>query len=216
MLVFSNTETRDIIKKIVADESYIEHRSESTLLEVHILNDLLPKERSAAMWIRLLYSNDWDIQRVLNACFGYLAAGINWKAKYSNARKVVEYAKYWNTIANSALDPNATEIYHFLSQFDSMVYKIESLIEAAEDKYRAKKDADWIKELYRIAKEEPENLNLCQVYQFILEHWNSLGDWSITYRMLSDMAMLQNNWHNTAEARYELLQVLREVSAEWN
>lgn len=216
MLVFSNAETRDLIKNIISDEVSVEKRNESVLLESHILNDMLPANKSASAWIQFLYTGEWDISRVLNACFGYLAAGINWHAKYSNGKPLIQYAAHWELVANSKPDINAIERYHFLSQLESLVNKIESLVETATDTYRAANDVDWIREIYKTAKDEPGYLTFAPLYQFLLENWDELCDWTITYRLLSDMAAMQKNWPDTHESRYQLLNILKEVSKEWN
>lgn len=54
------------------------------------------------------------------------------------------------------------------------------------------------------------------VYQLLLNNWEDLKGWSITYRLLADLAVLEKGWRDTAETRTELLQLMKNVSAEWD
>lgn len=217
MIIFSNDRIKAIVEKMVSDEATVEKRSASALIEKHILNDLLPENPNAAMWLQLLYDGSWGIGEVLEACFADLSAGVNWQSKHDNALDIVKFAHHWECMANNIPDPEAHEMHHFLSQLDSVVTKLETIAEeATSGQYEAQKEAKWAKDLYNIAKDEPEYMRFSNIYQLLLNNWEHLKNWSITYRLLADMVAMQKNWRNTEETRYELTQLLTTVSAEWN
>lgn len=217
MIIFSNERIRKVIEGMISDEAIVEKRSASALIEKHLMNDLLPKEASASMWIQFMYEGIWGIGEVLDACFGYLAAGNNWEAKHDNALELVKFAYHWDTMSNTLPDVKALEMHHFLSQLDSVVAKLEDVAEkASSGRYESQKEAEWAKELYRIAVEEPVYMRFANIYQLILNNWGIFKNWSITYRLLSDMAAMQKNWRNTEETRYELTNILKNITNEWD
>lgn len=217
MIIFSNDRIKAIVERMVSDEATVEKRSASALIEKHILNDLLPENPNAAMWLQLLYDGSWGIGEVLEACFADLSAGVYWQAKHDNALDIVKFAQHWECMANNMPDPEAHEMHHFLSQLDSVVTKLETIAEeATSGQYEAQKEAEWAKDLYNIAKDEPEYMRFSNIYQLLLNNWEHLKNWSITYRLLADMVAMQKNWRNTEETRYKLTQLLTTVSAEWN
>lgn len=216
MIIFSNDRTRKIIEGMIADEATIEKRSASALIEKHLMDELLPQNQNAAMWIQLLYDGSWEIGDVLQACFAYLSAGIDWKAKHDNAFELVKFAQHWDLMANVNPDSEAQEMYHFLSQLDSVATKLMIIAtESVDGEYEAKKEAEWARELYKITFEEPDKIRFGDIYQLVLNNWEFLKNWSITYRLLADMSIMQKNWINTEETRYELTKILKCVSSEW-
>lgn len=217
MIVFSTERTRKIIENIIADEAFVERRSASALIEKHLLNDLLPKNSSASSWLQLLYDGSWGIGDVLQACFSDLSAGVYWESKYDNALDLVKFSHHWDIMANNKPDPEAPEMYHYLSLFDSLVTKLDTIAkENVDGKFEAQTEADWARELYRISKEEPQFMRLCNTYQLIINNWTVLKNWSITYRILADLVAMQPDWRNTEETRYELKKILTAMSDEWD
>lgn len=108
------------------------------------------------------------------------------------------------------------ELFHFRSQVDSVCEKLESLAEVyPENIYEYQRDAKWARELLKEATDEPRFMRYSNFYQLLLNHWDDLKDCSITYRLLADLAAMENNWRNTPEARHELLSILKSISSEW-
>lgn len=83
-----------LIDRFVKDEAEIENRSESAIIEAHLLESFLPKEKNARFWVEnYLYSEDGGIGKTLEAIFSTNAAGVDWGAKYDNLLPIVEFAK---------------------------------------------------------------------------------------------------------------------------
>lgn len=206
-----------IIDALVKDEAYIENRSESAIIENRLLDSFLPKEKNARFWAeKLLYTEHLGIGDTLQACFSFLSAGINWKSIHDNALPLVRFAKTQECFCNSLPTGRENELFHFRAQVDSVCEKLESLADAyPENEFGYQKDAKWARELLKEATDEPQFMRYCNFYQLLLYHWDDLKDWSITYRLLADLAALEKNWRNTPEARHELLEILKCVSSEW-
>lgn len=209
-----------LIDKFVKDEAEIENRSESAIIEAHLLESFLPKEKNARFWAEhYLYSEDGGIGRTLEAIFSVNSAGVNWRAKYDNLRPLVEFAKTQECFCNTIPTGDERELHHCCSQLDSVAIKLEHLADEAADrtkKYTYQKEAKWARELWTELREEPQYSRYVNIYQLLLNNWEDLKGWSITYRLLADLAVLEKGWRDTAETRTELLQIMKDVSAEWN
>lgn len=60
----------------------------------------------------------------------------------------------------------------------------------------------------------PSKDTIVDIYKLIVDNWNYLGERSVTYRLLADLVALGNNWTETAEDRFELLNIIKKTSAE--
>ena len=63
---------------------------------------------------------------------------------------------------------------------------------------------------------EPQHIKYLNIYKLLLNNWQDLKGWSITYRLLSDLASMEKGWRNTPEVRTKLLKILKEISNEWD
>lgn len=212
-------EKPELIKKLVGDIAIKENRSLSAIIEKIILKSLMP-ENSDAKWIaeQYLYSEDGGIGRALDATFANNSAGVNWGAVHDNLLPLVQFASTQEVFCNSVLTGKEEELHHTFSQVQSVIDRLNRLSEEATDtekKLYYKKEADWGAELLKELKEETQYSRLTNFYQLLLNSWEDFKDWTITYRLLSDLAKLEKGWRDDPEARMELLQILKTVSSEW-
>lgn len=216
IMLFTSETTRNIIETIIQDESMIEGRTQSSIIEQHLLNELLPQNNNAKFWLEQLYSGEWELQRVLNAIFDMLSGGINWEARYTNGLPLVQYAYKWHCIKKKPnFDFTSKEIHHFKSQFDSVVQRLMLHAEKTT-KIEDQKEAEWAHSLYTKFEKEPNEFEVSHLYQLLLSNWDIFENWTITYRLLSDMVIMEKEWINNEESRYELKQLLTKLSKEWN
>ena len=220
MIVFSSDRAKRIIENLIADEAQIENRSASALIEKHLMDDLLPENSNARFWLEPLYNGDWGIGDVLNAAFGTNAAGTRgaWSSKWDNFLPLVQFALRQECACNTVPTGEEHELHHFRSQLDSICNKLEGLAddEDNENRYFYSNEAKYARDLLKEATEEPQFMRYCNFYQLVIDNWEVLKDWSITFRMLSDLASMEKGWHNTPESRYELTQILKEISKDWD
>lgn len=206
-----------MVDKLVKDEAAVEKRSESAIIENRLLDSLLPREKNARYWVEnCLYSQEGGIGKTLEAIFFSNAAGLNWEAVHDNLLPIVEFAKTQDNLCWTKPTGKENQLHHFCLQLDALCQKLDTLAESKVDKkLEFENEAKWARELYKEAVEEPQFMRYVNFYQIILNCWDELKNWSITYRLLADLASMQNGWKDTPEARQELLKLLHQVSNEW-
>lgn len=212
-------ERPELIKKLVGDIAIKENRSLSAIIEKIILQSLMP-ENSDAKWIaeQYLYSEDGGIGRALSAIFSNNSAGVNWEAVHDNMLPLVQFASTQEMFSGVPLTGKEKELHHAYTQIQSVLDRLVRLSDEAEDaekKLYYEKEAKWGAELLQELKEDPECSHLINFYQLVLNSWEDFKNWTITYRMLDDLTKLEKGWRDDPEARMELLQLLKNVSAEW-
>ncbi len=209
-----------LVDKMVKDEAEMENRSESAIIEKHILDSFLPQNEQARWFVECcLYGENQGIGATLNAVFSYNAAGTRgaWSSKYGNLLPIVQFAHAEQCYCNTVPTGQERELHHFLTQLDSICNKFELLAEEENfsRQYYYQKEAKYARELLKEATKEPQFMRYCNFYQLVIDNWEDLKDWSITFRMLCDLASMEKGWRDTPETRTKLLHLLKEVSAEW-
>ena len=209
-----------LVDKMVKDEAEMENRSESAIIEKHILDSFLPQNEQARWFVECcLYGENQGIGATLNAVFSYNAAGTRgaWSSKYGNLPPIVQFAHAEQCYCNTVPTGQERELHHFLTQLDSICNKFELLAEEENSsrQYYYQKEAKYARELLKEATKEPQFMRYCNFYQLVIDNWEDLKDWSITFRMLCDLASMEKGWRDTPETRTKLLHLLKEVSAEW-
>ena len=208
-----------LIDRLVKDASEIKNCSESAIIEQHMLDSFLPQEKNARFWCEsFLYAENGGIGRTLEAIFSFNAAGINWGSRYDNLLPIVEFAKTQACFSNAIPTGKERELHHCCSQMESIITRLEHLADnstSPTEKYAFQQEANWANDLLNELRTEPQFSRYINFYQLLLNNWDHLKGWSITYRLLADLAVLEKGWQENAEARSELLQLIKEVSAEW-
>ncbi len=208
-----------LIDKFVKDEAELQNRSESAIIEAHLLESFLPQEKNARFWVEhYLYSENGGIGKTLDAIFSYNNAGINWNSKYDNLLPLVEFACAQSSMSNATPTGNERERHHCISQFEELVKKLTFLSENATEenaKRYYKSEVGRANYFLDELKNEPEFVKYFNIFNLIRSNWEDLKGWAITYRLLADLSILEKGWLYTAETRTELLQILKDVTDEW-
>lgn len=202
-----------LVNKLVRDRAEIENRSESAIMEEVLLDGMLPENKEARFVVEnYLYNEDGNIGEALTVLFGNNSAGIKWNAVHDNFFPLVKYAKNQETFCNTILSGEEKELCHTCSQIKSVIEKLEGL---GKENVYYQREAEWGKTLLEELETKPESSRLINFYQLLLSSWEEFKNWSITYRLLADLAKLEKSWRDEAEARVELLNIIKIVSAEW-
>lgn len=212
-----------LIERLIKDEAKIENRSESAIFEMCVLNYFLPLNEEARWFVEYYLYGDEESQGIgttLNAIFSYNSAGTRgaWSSKYGNLLPIVQFAHSEQGYCNTIPTGKEEELYHFRSQLDSICNKLEKMAKMENNprQHYYQTEAEYARELLKIANEEPQNMRYGSYYQLVIDNWEELKDWSITFRMLSDLTSMEKGWRNTPETRTKLLKLIKEVSVEWN
>lgn len=183
-------------------------------------NHSIPKlnNKHAVFWAKnYLLSKDGNIEKILFAIFSFNGAGNNWESLHNNLLPLVIFA-YMESLLNPQVPIKTTGEYeHFLTQFSSLVDKLEYLAET-----NPAKNVFYTVEFYRAGnllkgiESNPPFTRLPDIYKLILDNWDDLKDWCITYRLLADLAIIYKSWTNTFSKKLELLTILSNVTNEWD
>lgn len=210
----------DLIEKLVKDEAIMNNISESAVIEKYLLNSMLPTNKDARFWaINLLYSENGDLGKTLKAIFESNSAGIEWKSKHDNLLPIVEFCKNQVYLYGSYLTGEEKELPLCLNYLDSLANRFHAFAEASADdmtKITYQKESDRIIEYTNELSKNPQYFGLINIYFCILNNWDVLKNWSITYRILSALASMDNGWKTNPQTRSELLSIIKDVSAQWD
>lgn len=200
------------INKIVKDLSTSQGRTESEVIEDILLSSLLPKNKDARYLVEAsMYRNDPapdqdGIAVLLQSLFSNNSAGIGkeWSSRYDNYLPLVEFAKRQTCLYNrSQLTGEERELPHLILQLKAIIDRLQGT------------EKEYAIALKKELEEEPQFTRLGNLYQLVLNSWDDIKGWSITYRFLADLVAV-DTWKETAEARIELLEIVKNVSDEWD
>lgn len=219
MFYYSSEYVKKFIESRIEDIAIKEQRSSSYIIENILLDRLLPKNNDAR-WIvqTYLYPDDerGGVQKTLEALFSQNSAGINWNSKHDNFKPLVEYCLLY-TGSSSRMANGKPELHHFINQLESIVDRIEECTKVCIEKYDRQmfeQQAALAKILLETAKKSPEDIMFNQHFQLVLDCWDMLKDWSITYRYLADLVAMYE-WTENTNARNALYDIIDTISAEW-
>lgn len=197
-----------LINKLVKDKAEIENRSESAIMEEILLDAMLPEEKEARFVAEnYLYGENGNIGRALEALFANNSAGVGkaWSSKYDNFEELMKFAKTESSLYNQTiLTGEERELPHMKSQFRAVI-----------DALKNESEKEFAQTLLEELETEPQFSRFGNIYQILANNWEDLKGWSITYRLLADLVSLETSWRDTADARAELLEIIKRTSSEW-
>jgi hypothetical protein len=224
-------ENAPLIRALVGDFASVESRSLSAVIERTTLNSLLPKHKFMREIAQIyLYGEGGNIGKALSVLFARNSAGLNWRANYDNFLPLVQFAREQSVYCKSRLLTDDKEAITLASTH--MAAQLESLVDYLKGKnadLSAKTDMDSLQKadyynreiklgeyFIRELREEPQFFNAVNGYSFVVDHFDDFGWSQITYRFLNDLVQIDDGWRDDPEARLELLQLMKDVSAEWD
>lgn len=214
----------NLLRAVVGDFAARENRSMSAIIERTTLNALLPSNkimREIAQY--QLFCKDGDIGRALSVIFERNSAGVDWKANYDNLLPIVEFARNQSTFCQSLLTTNDDYFLkfaktHVASQLASIIDYLRDLCAKEEDIVKSacyEREIQFAEQQLNELKTETACYHPMSGFSLVIHNWPDLKGWSITYRFLNDLIQLKGGWRADPEARLELLDLMKIVSAEW-
>lgn len=162
----------------------------------------MPQHPGAAMWLRQMHNGAWDIGDVVHAICDYLAAGVCWRSKYDNAAPLVDYARRWGV--DDVMDPDARLLPHIVRQMDNICDLM------ADTKYAA-----HVQHVCALVHTDPRSVRYADIYHLLSDHWDNLRQWSVTYRLMADMAIM-HRWQDNDNARADACHIITDMSEAWH
>lgn len=102
------------------------------------------------------------------------------------------------------MDADARLMPHAVAQMDA----IADLL--ADAKYTAR-----AQHICAMLRNNPDCVRYTDIYHLLTDNWDALCQWSSTYRLLSDIAVMQQ-WRDDNDARADLCQIITDMSAAWH
>lgn len=237
IIYFSRQEVKDFLERYMSDESEMTDSSASYLMETHMLHDILPENRDAAQKIMDLYSmpDGKAVGRVMESIYSIFAADLMSKTACNEVRELVSYhymdivLRPYNDIIRTDDINNENYVgareYYFQSmkRFTNVLKEhLEMNPDLKKNDYQTyiKMEQD-IHELENIMSMDgdkdkviyADSLNF--VFMVILKYWDSINDYSYTYRLLVAICRI-HTWITDAEMRLKLVDIIKKLSLNWD
>lgn len=164
-------------------------------------NKSTPQHPGATMWLGQMRDGAWGIGDVVHACCDYLAAGVEWHSRYDNAAPLVDYARRWGV--DDVMDPDARLLPHAVAQMDGIAALLTDVTDAARAQH-----------VCALVHTDPRSVRYADIYHLLSDHWDDLRSWSMTYRLMADLALM-HQWRDNADARAHLYRTIAAVSSSW-
>ena len=216
--VLFNFTKATLIDRFLKDKADVERRNKSSVAEQIILDTFLPENKSVRRIIECyLYSDNNPIGNILSEIFSYNAAGNNWKSLYDNLLPLVIFASKQSVLSTFRLNGDEPDLYHCASQFDTIISILERIAEENDaSKFNILHEIKFAKILLKDLEDHPSQIKLSNHYSILINNWEYLKDSTFTYRLLRDLTILEKGWFNNSETRIELLQIIKDVTSEWD
>lgn len=215
-IIFSSEKAKHIVESIVADQAEIEKRSASSVMENHLQAAILPANKDGRFFVEnYLYNSENGIGDTLHAIFSCCSSGTNWNSSHDNLLAIVQFAKREESFCNTTPSGEEVELHHCVSQMKSVVERFDYLIKNSPQNQEYKKSKNWAQSLLDELQSDPKFSRYANFYQILLDNWDDFKGWSITYRLLDDLAQMEKGWRNYAETKIELLNIIKQVTDEW-
>lgn len=208
MVIFSSLSKRRVLEGIIKDLSGLSGRSESAIIEQSIEQALMPTDENARYWITSLYNGGSLADAYVNVFSGY-AAGINWQARWSNGRPLVE--EFCRNLAMSfpTVTGEECELFHLRSQANTL----HCILPENDETHNDRECWQWYIDQFR---DNPQQVSLYDFACLILRSWDSVGNHTATYRALVDLARISApSLRNDCYTRSQLIHALNQVCTEW-
>ncbi len=211
---------KELIEKALDDIEEVTSLNSSTIIEDFIMKSIFPKNNAAKSWVTYMYKYNWKTNQVLEAVFEYLSAGINWKARYTNAFPLINFSHQLSYYSQITLDDAEIEYEYIVSQLDSIKKLLEGICSELEDddlkKSNLESEVNLISEWIDSNKKVSNVVRISTIYNLIVNNWDILNDYTRTYRLLSALESIKKDITDTANIRLELINILKNVSDEWD
>ncbi len=164
-----------------------------------------------------LYSEEACMGEILRGLFDQNAAGLNWKSKSSEFLPLVEFARWQQQLIKEKTIVDS-DLAYFTGLFKSLVERINTMAASCiepEERIVYESECEKAKCQLEILEHNPKALDLNEYYDLIVNNWEGLSDWTITYRFLAQLVKLEKNWKENETSMYELRKIATEVTATW-
>lgn len=198
-------------------------KSIPNLVEGHVFNSIL-KTCYARRFAKNMQKR--GLNYAFACIFDEIAAGLNWKSKHCNTRKVVEYAGGITlSLPNWTADKRQREaILRYMEQLKSRVDlwltqnkpNAQADFEVLQQYDDYAKLSEWIEDLWKMYKSNFDLFAPTNIFAVILDGWDLFLDWTITYRLLSAVESTMIGATYSKNICWTSLQLINKMTSEWD
>ena len=218
-IVHRSTEEKTLIERLIGDRVEAYRSTISGEAITAMKRGLLPSHADAAHQIELIYAGEKTINQAVASTFSIMGSGINWKAHYTNALPLVEYAASMNQRNGNMtrVDVHRDTIHDLRSSWDAIVVALKRYAHDDAHYNKANAEMDFMKaqNILEDITSHPADIRLNDAFDIILRNWNTLYEWQVTYTALACMCVVSTTWRQDATIRLELIDILIQMSRDW-
>ena len=213
------------VKKFIEDRTNVigkmNKTSASAVVEDILLDRLLPCHSFVSQMVKAVYVADWKMEEVLEAVFEWNGEWINYKSRYSNFLPLIEFVINEQIYNRSLEIKNNERIYHFLDKLDSVANKMHDLSQNSREETEKMywyEEERYVRELISQTTPEDTKLRPINFYKVFTKpkNWEIFKSMQLTYIVMLDLVILQKQWRNDPEIKEHILEILEDLSKDWN
>ena len=220
ILVFSSVSRKKLIEGVINDTAKATASTISSTMENALLHGgLVPQNRTAMMWVNMLYTTNRDIAYIISTCCSFLSAknqGV--ESVYScSLIPILNYYELYTYSDMFTLDSNLSS--YVSTQINGIASALEYEASKIPETYLANdylREATWLKSKSdQISKGEESLLYFPDYIAVFRTFCTVLSKYSRTYRFM--MWICEHTaWINTSSSRYDLIALLKDISEDWD
>lgn len=216
LFVISNDFNKRILDNMLADKAELENATISAEIEQILFNYFLTDDEQKNLFIKTLYySSENPIGECLSDIFAFNASQFDFSSMYDVSlilRHMTDMESYNPSAKNEITD----EVFHLLSNLDSIIQYLKDTYNIKQSVSPFTKDLNEKRILQaegvlKQAQEDNQRLDIHRSICIFQDNWDALKEFPISYRCLSDLALLRKTWYCYAWSRSNLLTLLKEM-----
>lgn len=216
-----NAKLLDEILKIETDAT---GKTLSSLIEDHIISSILRNSRSRH-YAKLMVSE--GLEKALVAIYEFVSEHIAGNSSYENIKEMVIFSKnlYRNYQPGNV---GVIQQLSILNHINSLYTRVDSWVKENTpneesdirdiQKYNDYKSlAEWIKNIAGLYEGNFNLFNPVDIFSnIVLRGWELFHDWETTYSLLAEIQSLTEETVYPSEIKWEFIQILNEITEEWD
>lgn len=151
----------------------------------------------------------------LETIFAVNASGVMWEAKHDNLLPLVEFAREQEQRHGTPLS-GQEETIMFLRNY---LKAVSTELKRIRNRERMGMDPDRDdagERLCEVLEKAPYSEDLLlHIYDYLLDGWDTVKGWSITYRVLFGLTKTRGYWDTDFRDEIECLKIIKSVRDEW-
>lgn len=191
---------RELLSNALKDKASLHRKSIEEMVEELLKAHLLPSSEDVLDVLERNLYECGGIGHTVSAVFQVNCGGSGWTAKHDNFLPLVKFCQKYQK--------------HIFRLTDSEAGYLKSNLKLLLEHLQAN-EAIALNDMMNLLHDRASEFNANNLYQFLIRNWEELNSWSVTYRMLYALTSTDGTWMEDAETRLRLLEIVKEISEEW-